>query len=170
MQMTLEKASKVDLIRAFGNLSVEQIVKDQYPSVGSLSRIHSPEKVEQVMAIMLADLSASFDGALTGEAIQEICAEINSGLLRNLSLEDVYYTCRTIKFSDQYGKLNLNKVLRSLQNQMDARTDFIAQKNLNEHLANKDSAAGRESYTQKENNRLKAKHRRAKEWYESRNK
>ncbi len=86
MQMILDKASKPDMIRVFGKLTLDHIVREKYPSVGILSRSFGLEKTEKVMGIILHDLSSSFDGALGQDQVQEICAEISSSILRNLSL------------------------------------------------------------------------------------
>ncbi len=137
MQMILDNASKTDMIRVFSKLTLDHIIQEKYPSVGTLSRSFGLEKTEKVMGIIFHDLSSSFDGELRQDQVQEICAEISSSFLRNLSLEDVYLFCRTIKLSDQYGKLNINKVLKTLNKHMDDRSNAAYEYNLNQHLSTK---------------------------------
>ncbi len=99
MQMALEKASKIDLIRNFANLTVEKIAKVGYPSFGALTKVHGLEKVEKVTSMLFLDLSATFNDDLSPEQVEEITAEISSSLMRNVSLEDIYLVCRKIKKS-----------------------------------------------------------------------
>ncbi len=134
MQMILDKASKTDMIRTFSQLTLDHIVQEKYPSVGMLSRAYDLEKTEKIISIILHDLSSSFDGILDKNQIKEICAEISSSILCNLSLEDVYLVCRTIKLSDHYGKLNINKVMKALNQHMDNKSTMTYEYYLNEHL------------------------------------
>ncbi len=96
MQMILDKASKTEMDRTFGNLSLEHIVQKRYPSVGRLSRFFGLEKIEKAMSIILYDLSSCFDGALDKDQVQEICVWISSSKLCNLSLEDLFLVCQNI--------------------------------------------------------------------------
>ncbi len=89
------------------------------------------------MGIMLHDLSSSFDGALDQDQVQEICVEISSSILRNLSLEDVYLFCRSIKLSDHYGKLNVNKGMIAMKRHLEDRCNATYQHHLNQHLSTK---------------------------------
>lgn len=139
MQMTLEKKSKVDLIRKFGSLSMQVIVTEQYPSVAALSRQYGLEKTEEVNAIILTDLSSSFDGELESVAIEEICAEISSDSeLFSLSLEDVYFVCKQIKMSNTFGKLSTNKILTALKKHFADRCDAAAANSMDKHSNHKE--------------------------------
>lgn len=137
MQMTLEKASKVEMIRAFGGLSLSKIVENKYPSVGALKKDHGLEEVEKVMSIIFQDLSESFEGTLSLEDSQEISAEISSTILCNLSLEDIYLTCRKLKMADKIYKLNLNKVMNALKKHLEEKMTETASQSYNNHLSNK---------------------------------
>ena len=161
MQMILGKASKTDMIRVFGQLPLDRIVQGDYPSVGKLSRSFGLEKAEKAIGILLYDLSSSFDGALDKDQVQEICAEISSSVLRNLSLEDVYLVCRRIKHSNQYGKLSTNKVLAALSQHLDERSNAAYTYNLNKHLSSKFVDNDRQSSKRA----MKAQFHQAKLWY-----
>ncbi len=161
MQMILDKASKIEMIRVFSKLTLDRIVQEKYPSIGTLSRTFGLEKTEKMMGIILHDLSSSFDGVLDKSQVQEICAEISSSVLRNLSLEDVYLVCRNIKLSDHYGKLNINKVLKTLNKHMDDRSNIAYEYNLNHHLSTKFVDDNRKN-TMKV---MKAQFHEAKVWY-----
>jgi len=132
MQMALEKASKIDLIRNFANLTVEKIAKVGYPSFGTLTKVHGLEKVEKVTSMLFLDLSATFNDDLSPEQVEEITAEISSSLMRNVSLEDIYLVCRKIKKSKNYGKLNVNKVLISLEEHFENKCEAVLQHNINQ--------------------------------------
>lgn len=136
LPMILGKASKVQLIRAFGNLSMKQIVEESFPSVAALSREHGQETIEKAMSIVLLDLSESFDGELSKDAAEEICAEINSSMLRNLSLEDIYLVCRDIKLNTTY-KLTVNRVLKQMSKHFEERCEAAARHNDNKHMSTK---------------------------------
>ncbi len=49
----------------------------------------------------------------------------------------MYLVCRNIKLSDQYGKLNTNKVMAALNKHMDERSNAAYEYNLNQHLSTK---------------------------------
>lgn len=159
MQLSLEKASKFDMIRVFSNLTLSTIVENKYPTVGSLLRNYGTEKVEKVVSIMLNDLSESFKGVLNTTDVEELTVEITSSIYRNLSLEDIYLVCRNVKKSKLHGKLDQNKFLNALDNHLNERTDKIAQKSLNTHLSTKETVGKRSSETN-----LKSM-REAKNWY-----
>lgn len=135
--MTLEKASKTDIIRTFGKLSMKQILTSDYPTVGQLKRYYPIEKVEQVMSIIFLDLSASFEGALNQDECAEISIEVSSSILTNLSIEDLYFTCRKIKSSKVFGKLTINKVLCALNDHFEERINEAGKHSYNEHLSQK---------------------------------
>ena len=161
MQMILGKASKTEMIRSFSNLSVNKILDNNYPSLSKLKREHGIEKTEKAIAVVVADLGQSFEGALNPEAIEEICVEISSSFLSNMSLEDVYLCCRDIKLSNTYGKLTINKVMNHLNKHMDERCNTAERKNYNNHLASKFTDHDRGAQEKVE----KAKFHDAKLWY-----
>lgn len=135
--MTLDKASKHDLIRTFSGLTMNKIIDKQYPSIAQLKRYYHPEKVEKVTAIILSDLSGTFNGALDDDSVKEISVEITATMLANLSLEDVFVVCRNIKFSKVFGKLDTNKTLTAMKNYMDEKTEAIGMRSHSDHLAKK---------------------------------
>lgn len=139
--MTLEKASKTDIIRTFGKLSMKQILTSDYPTVGQLKRYYPVEKVEQVISIIFLDLSASFEGALNQDECAEISIEVSSSILSNLSIEDLYYTCRKIKTSKVFGKLSVNKVLSAINEHFENRCTKAGEMSYNESLAHKFGSA-----------------------------
>jgi len=136
--MITAKSSKIELIRTFGGLTLKNIVADHLPSVGNLITKYGQSTVENSLAVLVADLSTSFDGDLNKEAIEEITIEITaSKLLRNLSLETVYLCFNELKSADIYGKLSVNKVLKALNKQWEDYSNTVAERNYNEHLATK---------------------------------
>ena len=139
MHMILEKTSKIDMIRAFGSLSLPVIIKSDFPSVKKLEMEHGLEKVEKVLAVMFHDLSSSFNGDLDRDAVEELCAEITSTSTRNLSMEDVYLVCRNITKAKNYKKLDLNIVMLALEDHLNTRSNLIYEANLNDHLSKKNS-------------------------------
>lgn len=134
-QMITAKSSKIELMRAFNQLTVSKIVSDDFPRVGELSRAYGNEVVEQCIAVLVADLSESFNGDLTKDNIDEIAVEINTGILRNHSLESIYLALKRTKTQDIYGKLTVNKVLKELHKTFDEISDAVMLKNYNNHLA-----------------------------------
>lgn len=137
MEMISEKASKVDLIRSFNNLTLAKTVSGHYPTISQINKEHGVEKTETLLQIIVSDLSASFNGDLSIEDSKEISATINTGILKNMTLEDVYLVCQQIKRTPSYGKLTLNKVMVALDKHIDERLNLIAEKNRNNHLAQK---------------------------------
>lgn len=161
MQMTLEKVSKVAIIRKFSGLTLNNIFENKYPSLVTLKKQYSLEKLEKVMSILLHDLSLSFNGELTKEDVEEVCAEINSSSLKNLTLEDIYLVCRNIKLSNNYGKLNVNKIMTELIKHQDNRFKAAEHYSYNKHLENK--FVDNDRKPKKEVERIKF--REAQSWY-----
>lgn len=157
--MALEKASKVEMIKAFGNLTLDTIVKNKYPAIGALERYYGVEKTEKVVSIILHDMSSSFKGILNADDVDELTAEITSGIYRNLSLEDIYLVCRNLKRSKLHGKLDQNKLLNAMDDHLNERIEKIRLTSLNDHLANKEPKAPRSGDSEKE------AMREAKNWY-----
>ena len=158
MEMILGKASKMDLIRSFNTLTLKKTVSGIYPTISHLKRQKGAEQTEKVLQIMIADLSASFGGALEEDDIEEIAISITTGILKNMTLEDVFIVSRDIKKSPSFGKMNLNKVMVALEDHLNKRIQLIADINHNEHLSTKFSA-------DRNADKEKEKHREAKLWY-----
>jgi hypothetical protein len=132
--MILEKSSKIDLIRSFGKLTLSRIVEEKYPSISSLEKVYEPDKIEKICMILVSDLSGSFDDELSDNEVQEIAVEINSTMLRNLSLEDLYLAFKELKSSEIYGRLTVNKTLKHLKKYMERKLDAVYEKNYNRYL------------------------------------
>lgn len=147
-QMISAKASKLDLIGAFGTLTLKSIINEQYPSISYLEKAHGKEIVQQTMAIIVADLNQSFGGDLTKEDILEVVEETRSGITRNLSLEDLYLICRQMKVSGTY-KLRVPGLLKAINDHLNEKSNAIANENYNKHLATK--FKGERSTSQKDN-------------------
>ncbi len=132
MQMALEKASNIDLIRSFANLTIDKIVETAYPSFGALTKEYGLEKVEKVTSMLFLDLSATFNDELSPEQAQELSVEISSGILRNMSLEDIYLVCRKIKKTRNHKKMNVNFVLMALEQHFDDKCEAVLKYNINQ--------------------------------------
>jgi hypothetical protein len=134
--MISAKASKVELLKAYGDLTLEKVCKMQPTSLAQLARASSAEDCMRLTAVIIADLSVFFNGDLLREDIEEIAAEVQFSMLKNLSLEDIYLACMTIKRSKISYKLTANEVLRQLNEHLDKRSTLIAELNHSSHLAN----------------------------------
>lgn len=134
MQMTLEQASKTDLIRQFSKLSVKNIVENAYPTLFELKKTYGEDKTEKVTAIVFKDLSESFGGELTDLQIVELAIETSSSDFQHMSLEDIYYVCRSIKKEKHFGKLNVNKLMTELNKHADERFEAVMEYNRNKDI------------------------------------
>lgn len=161
MQMILDNKSKLDLIRTFSKLTPKLILENKYPSLSKLRRQYDAEKIETATKILLFELSSSLKGELNEEEIEELNVELNSGYLLNLSLEDIYYTLRQIKRSNNTRKLSVSKVLNAIETQFENRSKLGAELSLNHHLANKHTGMADTTAMEQE----KKKHKEAKEFY-----
>jgi len=130
--MISAKASKRDIIRAFGKNTLANIVAKKPDSIAKIARKNGVEVAEKYTAVMLADLSSSFGGDLTKDAVLELSAEISSTHLKALSLEDIMLVCEKLKRTEIYGKLKLNKVLVELDKHYDERAELFANRSRNE--------------------------------------
>ncbi|MCT4559828.1 MAG: hypothetical protein N4A41_00470 [Crocinitomicaceae bacterium] len=142
-------ASKLELIRNNASLSLSKLADPSVPTLGQLTKENSPEKVEQCVGILISDLSESFDKDLKENQIEEIVVTICSGLNLNLKLETVYLACQKIKQQPNYGKLNVNKVLNTIQLVFEEQLNTVQQANLNKHLSvkeNRQTGASNESF------------------------
>ena len=136
MQMTLEKASRTDLMRAFNQLSTQKIIEVGYPGISILRRGYGTEKVEKVLEVLIVDLSLAFDAEL-GDQAEELAVEISTRW-GSLTLEDVYVCFGDVKKGKHFGKLTQNKVLNALEKQHNNRINASDDYNYNRHLAQKE--------------------------------
>ncbi len=127
MQATLDRASKIELIRKYAHLTPKRIIQEDYPNIVALAKEHGLDTVEKCLAIHLKDLSMSFGDELTNDQIFETVAEITSSQYKNLTMEDIYLCLREIKFSKSFGKLNTNKMLNKLEEYYCAKIPLIEQ-------------------------------------------
>lgn len=135
MQMLLEKASKLELMRSFNTISLLQIIEGNYPCIAVLEHKYGLEKTEKALKILTLDLTAAFadDCKLM---VDELVVELSTSY-RNLSLEDVYFVFKELKAKPIYGKLNNNKVLKEFKEYWDKRLDAADEYNYNKHLSTK---------------------------------
>lgn len=135
-QMISAKASKIDLIEQYGAMTLKKIVHENYPSIGDLQRTHGKEPVQTAIAVIVADLNQSFGGDLSKDEIIEVVAELRAGITVNLSLEDIYLACRTIKLNESY-KLKVSTLLKAFTQHFNEKSNLVANNNYNAHLATK---------------------------------
>lgn len=132
-QMILEKASKFDLIERYASLTINDIIQQKCPSIGSLERNHGKEAISKVMSVIIADLSSSFQGDLNIEEVQEVVVEIRSGFSRNISLEGLYLISSQLKRTKTY-KLKVNTILKAVDDHLEEHSKAVTKANYNRHL------------------------------------
>lgn len=135
-QMLSAKASKLDLIGAFGTLTTKSIIAEAYPSIATLEQSHGREKVRNAIGVIIADLNQSFSGDLSTGEIMEIVEETRVGITCNLSLEDIYFVCRKVKTSGAF-KLKVPTLLKAINDHLNEKSNEIANMNYNKHLSTK---------------------------------
>lgn len=131
----LAKSSSVELMQNFGNLTLDKLVHQSRPSLRLLQKQHTPEKLNTVCEILLADFSASFAKPLPEMQVQELTAELVFTELSQLSLEDVFVALRELKYKPTFGDLSTNKILAHFADYRKRRQTAIELKNYNEHLS-----------------------------------
>lgn len=134
MQLILEGNSNRDLVRHMGNLTMQQAMNGPYMSIGALVRSKGRQKVEKVVAVMVAETAAYFDEEMGSEKALDIATEITSRYA-GIRIEDIWVCLNELKSSEIYGKLTSNKVLSALRKYVERRMDAAAQQSLNDHLA-----------------------------------
>lgn len=134
MQLILEGNSNRQLVRTMGSLTMQQAMNAGAPGIASLVLEHGRDKVEKVMAVMVAETASYFDGEMGNEQAMDISAEIIAKYAA-IKLEDVWVCLNELKSSEIYGKLTSNKVLSSLKKYMHRRLEEAGQQSLNQHLA-----------------------------------
>jgi hypothetical protein len=135
LQAVLEKSSKIEMIRHFGALTLPQIIKAKYPSIGMLEKHFGTPKIHNALEVLLHDINLSFKGSLNADEIEEIAAEL---MVRHrvLSFEDVYFCLQQLKTTKtSYAGLSVNQVLKCFSDYFDKRTTTAAQISLEKHLA-----------------------------------
>ena len=136
MDLLLNKASNRDIIRAMANVTIGDVA-GRYPAISALKKLHG-DRVETVLAALVVDASGYFEHAITESQALDVAAEICAQYYY-LSLEDVYLALSRLKTEQIYGRLTLNKVLNVTSRYAEERANLAAQRNLNEHLARKES-------------------------------
>lgn len=146
-EMLVNKASKVDIIKAFAGISMKQVIVEKPITVGEIIRHYGEENATKAVVVLFADLSTSFGSDLKKDHLLELSAEVQSSLYKNLSLEDLYIICNRVKTSDIYGKLTVNKVLKEVKNYFDEKLNEVDNYNYNKHLETKSYQARQSSTT-----------------------
>lgn len=134
MQMILEGSSNRDLVRQVGSMSMQQAMNATAPGIGRMVQIHGRDKVEKVIAVIVAETAAYFDGEMGSEQALDIAAEITNRYA-GIKVEDIWVALNDLKSSEIYGKLTSNKILSMLKKYMHRRLEAAGQQSLNQHLA-----------------------------------
>ena len=133
MRHVLEGASKTDLVRAWGRLTIADVVGNGYPALSKLQRTYGRDKVETTLAVLLVEASGYFADRLPKEQAKEIAVEITTEYYW-FTLEDVYVVLQRMKRKSLYGKLTPNKVLTELDAYREERLELAARRNEEEHM------------------------------------
>lgn len=134
MQLILEGNSNRDLVRHMGNLTMQQAMNGPYRSISALVRSEGRPKVEKVLAVMVAETAAYFDGEMGDDKALDIAAEITTKHA-GIRLEDIWVSLNELKSRELFGKLTSNKVLSHIRKYVDRRLEAAAQQSLNDHLS-----------------------------------
>jgi hypothetical protein len=137
MQMISAGASKTEIIRQCGQLSLERILNEQPTSIARL-RAQYGEKAERALAVLVLEASTAFDEAFSKETAIEAATELSISY-GALSLEDFYLMLSQLKKSKLYGKLTVNKLLNAAEEYFENRCKTAVQRSYNAHLALKES-------------------------------
>lgn len=111
------------------------------PSIGALKRTHGASTIENCVGVLIEDLNGSFGGDLSQSQMEELIAEITTGFNQNISLEGVYLAFKEVKYTQNFGKLNVNKVLKIVADQLDKACNYAGVLSHNKHLAIKESCS-----------------------------
>jgi hypothetical protein len=176
-QKTSERASKLEIIRHFASLTPEKIVAASFPSLGEYKRrekarieaedshlssseidTRANEKVEQLLKMLVLDLSASFNNCIKEHEAEEIAVEImSSQLTRCMSPEDVYYALRQLKINNTHGTISINKILKAIVEHNALRMDIVTKNNTNTYLDHKHTMPNDRQSTSIENEVMRIK-------------
>ncbi|HSW64960.1 MAG TPA: hypothetical protein VLH56_16860 [Dissulfurispiraceae bacterium] len=137
MQMISGGASKSDLVRAFGHLTLELALEEGYPSLARLAATHGADKTEKALAVVLLEASAAFESSIEKEAALELAIEIKARYFY-MSLEECYVCMQELKSQKIFGRLTPNKALAAMSDYAERRIQLAAQQSLNRHLALKE--------------------------------
>ncbi|MBA3901484.1 MAG: hypothetical protein H0X62_14985 [Bacteroidetes bacterium] len=138
LQKILDKASNVEIIRAYGNLTIQQVLDGAFPSLARLKIEKGIEMTEKALAVLLADASKAFDNQFKVDVALELAAEITS-TVGHLSLEDCFIALRELKQKDKIYKLTPNNVLVHFKDYSERRIKAALDRSYNNHLANKEN-------------------------------
>lgn len=141
----LEKSSNRELVRSYGNLTMDKVLKGNYPSMAALKRHYGEDKIENMVAVLVQDASSYFDKTLSDEQAKDIGAEVLASY-PSLRIEDLFVMLQELKQSELYGKLTPNKILAKTKKYFEKRTELAGTMSLNEHLATKDPRANTDPY------------------------
>jgi len=149
MQMLSGGASKSELVRALGHLSLERILEASYPSLSQLAAAHGADKCEKALAVILLEASSAFEGSFDKDTALELAVELKARYYY-LSMEDCYVCLQELKGQKLYGRLTPNKVLAAMSDYAERRLEQAALQSLNRHLAQQEPRHGARSGDKKE--------------------
>lgn len=145
LDRVLEKSSNRELVRSYGNLSMEKVLEGDYPSMSALRRHYGRETIENTVAVLVQDASSYFDKTLSDEQSKDIGAEVLASY-PSLMLEDLFVMLQDLKQTELYGKLTPNKILSRCKKYFEKRTELAGQKSLSDHLAKKEARVNTDPY------------------------
>jgi hypothetical protein len=139
LPMILGKASNLELVRAYGQLTIAKILDARPASIARLKNEHGEEKVQKAMAVLVADASKAFGDALPQGTALEYAGELVH-LVPHLTFEDCFLALQELKKGKVF-KYSLNTILSHLNDYTERRVQLAMQRSHNEYLANKENRA-----------------------------
>lgn len=134
MQAILEGSSNRDLVRTFGAVTMHDAMNSPHPGIGVAVQKYGRDKVERVLAVMVAETAAYFEGNMGSEQALDISAEIVTKY-PYIKLEDIWVALNELKNKEIFGKLTSNKILSQIKRYLNKRLQAAEQQSYNEHLA-----------------------------------
>lgn len=138
MQIILEGNSNRQLVRKYGNMSLDKVLEAKPPGLARLSKLHGDDKVEKVTGILIQEASAYFDSPFNEEISLDLSVEVKTAY-PFLSMEDLFVCLQELKRKSIYGKLTPHKLLEQIDKYAEKRINRAAEINYNKHLALKET-------------------------------
>lgn len=142
MQMISDQKSSTELIRAFANITVGDVVGAGYPPISGLKKEYGVEKIESVIAILIVEGTALFDKSINKAQALELAAEIASTYYY-LTLEDLYIVLKEFRKSKQFGAISAAKILSATAEYDRERINIAEKRAIDAHLNTKDTFSER---------------------------
>lgn len=130
-----------DVIRHYGNMSLQTALASKTPSIGRLTKLEDRTAIVEGVAAIFMATAMYFDGELPANKAKLIVEDLLIDYeYSNLKLEDILAICKELKEQAVYTKLTPSKILKQVADYCKRREKQAIANSINASLDEKQEA------------------------------